>query len=244
MIEAIIVDDEINARENLRYLLDSFCKQITVVGEASNVDDAESLIKNLHPKVVFLDIEMPKKNGFKLLEICSDIDFQVVFVTAYDQYAIKAFRVSAIDYLLKPIEIELLQEAVKKIEHTLQYQSTDKRIQALKDNSNSIQKLAIPYKSDYAILNVDDVLCIEADRMYSKIYTLSNKQFLVAKKLRHYEELLKQNNFVRVHRSWIVQLYHIHSYSKKERSVLLKNNITIPVSKTFKDALEHLLELN
>jgi two-component system LytT family response regulator len=115
-ISAILVDDEINARENLRILLNNFCSNINVLGEARNVDEAVLAIRKYQPQIVFLDIEMPQKNGFQLLEEFDEINFHVIFVTAYDGYAIKAFQVTAVDYLLKPIDVSLLEKAIKKAE--------------------------------------------------------------------------------------------------------------------------------
>lgn len=237
-ITAILIDDEINARENLRYLLNLLCKQVTIVGEASNVDDAVALINQVKPKLVFLDIQMPEKSGFQLLDAFENLSFQVVFITAYDHYAIKAFRVSAIDYLLKPIDTELLQKAVKKVEKHLQYHSASNRITALQQNKKRIQKIAIPYKNDYVIINIENILCMEAERMYTIIHTLDEKQYIVAKKLRYYEDLLKENNFVRVHRSWLIHLHHIKVYSKKDRSIILGETKKVPVSKSFKASFE------
>lgn len=241
-IKAIVVDDEANARENLRFLLNEFCKDVEVVSETSNVDSAIKEIKKHAPQLVFLDIEMPQKNGFQLLEEFSTIDFQVIFVTAYDKYAIRAFEVAALDYLLKPVDIERLQEAVKKVKKAIEttgYNQT--KIDVLKANKKEIKKIAIPYKSDYAILDINDVLCIEADRMYSNLYTNDGKKYVIAKKLSHYENLLcKEKDFFRVHRSWIVNVNKIEVYSKKEKEVTLSTNYKVPVSKSYKEGFEEL----
>ncbi|WP_299109310.1 LytTR family DNA-binding domain-containing protein [uncultured Tenacibaculum sp.] len=239
-IKAIVVDDEANARENLRFLLNEFCKEVEVVSETSNVDEATKEIKKHKPELVFLDIEMPQKNGFQLLEEFSTIDFQVVFVTAYDKYAIRAFEVAALDYLLKPVDIERLQEAVKKVKKAIKVASFDQsKIEVLKANKKEIKKIAIPYKSDYAILDINDVLCIEADRMYSNLYTRDGKKYIIAKKLSHYENLLcKEKDFFRIHRSWIINLNRIEIYSKKEKEVTLDTNYKVPVSKSYKESFE------
>lgn len=240
-LKAIIVDDELNARENLRYLLGDFCKQITIEGEASNIDDAVKLIHKTQPKLVFLDIEMPQKNGFQLFDEFEEINFQVIFITAYDNYAIKAFQVAAIDYLLKPVDITLLQKAVTKAELQLVQKTSDARIQVLQENKKKFKKIAVPYKNDYAIIDINDVICIQADRMYSVIYTLNEKQFIASKKLNHYENLFKEEGFfVRVHRSWVVNTKHISVYSKREKQIELTNKKVIPVSKGYKQSFETL----
>lgn len=242
-ITAIIVDDELNARENLRYLLREFCENVNVISEASNVDEAVLAIKKHTPQLVFLDIEMPRKNGFQLLNEFSEIDFQIIFVTAYDMYAVKAFEVAALDYLLKPIAIERLQEAVKKAVNLISKPlETKEKLQVLKDNKKQLRKIAIPYKTDYVILNITDVLCIEADRMYCTLYTVKGAKYVIAKKLSYYEKLLcNEIDFIRLHRSWIVNLSKIETYSKRTKEVVLETQFKVPVSKANKEEFEKLL---
>ena len=239
-IEAIIVDDEISARDNLRYLTNTFCHNVEIIDEATNVDEAISAITKHKPQLVFLDIEMPQKNGFQLIEHFEKIDFYIIFVTAYDKYAIKAFKCSALDYLLKPIDILELKNAVKKVSATLKKDTLEERLNVLKSNQNGIKRIAIPYKSDYAIIDVKNINCIEADRMYSKINSNDGKTFITSKKLSHYEKVLSNSNFIRVHRSWVVNIDYIISYSKKDKNIVLKNGIIIPVSRSYKENLEEL----
>ncbi|PQJ72011.1 LytR/AlgR family response regulator transcription factor [Polaribacter butkevichii] len=238
-LNAIIIDDEVNARENLRYLITEFCKNISIISEAKNVDEGVLLIKEHQPQLVFLDIEMPQKNGFHLLEAFDEIDFQIIFVTAYDQYAIKAFQVAALDYLLKPIDIERLQNAVEKASNLIATGGVNNRFNLLKNNRQKVKKIAIPYKSDYVILDLKNIFCIEADRMYAILYTEKGKKYVAAKKLSYYENLLcEENEFLRIHRSWIINSNAIKMYSKKEKCIQLKNDIKIPVSKSYKEEFE------
>ena len=240
-IPAILVDDEINARENLRFLLQDFCKNVTILAEASNVCDALELIELHQPKLVFLDVEMPQKNGFQLFNELDEVNFQVIFVTAYNNYAIKAFQVAAIDYLLKPIEVSLLIKAVDKVALTIQNSIAKQRINLLETDQKEITKIAVPYKNDYSIIDVNSIFTIEADRMYSLIHLQKNKKFIVAKKLSYYENLLRDNTqFVRIHRSWIINTDKIVMYSKKEKLVILKDNIKVPLSKSYKDKFENI----
>ncbi|NJB82215.1 LytR/AlgR family response regulator transcription factor [Wenyingzhuangia aestuarii] len=237
-IKAIIVDDELSARENLLYLIENFCSEITVIATCCNVDEAVKSIERNKPDVVFLDIEMPQKNGFQLLKECTNINFKIVFITAYDQYAIKAFDVSALDYLLKPIDIDRLVETVAKIKHQQVITSFKDRIEAFTENKKKLSKISIPYKSDYVILNIEDILCIEADRMYSHIYTVDGKKYTASKKLNHYEELFFEiSNLKRVHRSWIANLSKVESYSLSLKKIYL-DTIEIPVSKTYKEEVD------
>lgn len=238
-LRAVLVDDEINARENLQYLLEAFCKEVTVVAEAATVETAVAQIQKHQPDVVFLDIEMPRQNGFQLLDAFESINFEVVFITAYDQHAVRAFQVAAVDYLLKPIDIDLLKKAVEKVKERRGLQKTNTGVELLKQQKKQVDKIAIPYKSDYVIVRVEDILCIEADRMYSIIHTIDNKRYVAAKKLNYYETLFADAEFfIRVHRSWGINTNHILSYSKKERKVALYCQKHIPVSKGYKEQFE------
>jgi len=241
-INAILIDDELSARENLTYLMTNFCSEIHIQDICSHVDQAVLAIKKQQPDVVFLDIEMPQKNGFQLLKEFEEINFQIVFITAYDQYAIKAFEVSALDYLLKPIDIDRLVEVVQKVKEQQLLKSFQPRLQVFSENTKKVTKISVPYKSDYAILDIDQIVCIKADRMYSHIFYAKGKQYTASKKLSYYEELLSENTmFLRVHRSWIINTALIESYSKSDKELLLKSNVNIPVSKTYKDSLEYKL---
>lgn len=240
-IKTIIVDDEINARENLRYLTQTFCKKIEIIYEASNVDSAIIAIEKYQPQLVFLDIEMPQKNGFQLINHFKKIKFYVIFVTAYDKYAIKAFKFSALDYLLKPIDIQELKDAVKKVTHHIEKDNLKQRLDLLKINKEKINKIAVPYKSDYVIIDVDTISCIKADRMYSTIHLTNKKKYTASKKLSFYEEMLtKQEDFIRVHRSWLINTKLIFIYSKKEKTIELTDGSIIPLSKSYKEVFENL----
>ena len=240
-INAIIVDDELSARENLTYLLNNFCEEVCVVDVCRNVDEALLSIKKHKPDVVFLDIEMPQKNGFQLLKEYETIDFKVVFVTAYDQYAVKAFDVSAIDYLLKPIDIDRLAEVIDKIKRQQVLSSFKDRILALSENRKKLTKISIPYKSDYVVLDIRSIICIKADRMYSHIYTTQGEKYMASKKLGYYEELFKDSpDFKRVHRSWVVNVSHVKMYSKSNRKLHVLDK-QISVSNLYKAEVEKLL---
>jgi len=240
-IRAIIVDDELSARENLSYLIKNFCPDLTVVSTSSNVDEAVKCIVKLKPDVVFLDIEMPHKDGFQLLTEFKEINFIVIFITAYDQYALKAFEVSALDYILKPIDIERLIEVVDRIKDKQTINSYKLRTLSFLDNHKKITKISIPYKSDYKIVSIEDIIYIEADRMYSHIYTTDHKRYTAAKKLSYYEDLfIGSKDIQRVHRSWIVNLTHVKSYTKCCNGLYILDKL-IPVSKTHKEKIEILL---
>lgn len=243
-LKAIIIDDEQSARDNLNYLIKKYCSKITVINEANQVDIAVEQIKNQQPDVVFLDIEMPKKNGFELFKHFDEVNFHVVFVTAYNHYAVKAFEVSAVDYLLKPIDIERLKEAEQK---ALKQTKLNQNFEILKENIQQpeIKNIAIPYKSDFAIIKVRDIMYIQASRAYSNILVFNTnnqteKTYTYAKKLVYFEENLPKGFFVRVHRSWVINLNYIKFYSKKESKITLENDQKVPLSNTYKQVFERL----
>lgn len=243
-IKAIIVDDEQSARDNLRYLVEKHCTTIEIVAEADKVESAVAKIKQFTPNLVFLDIEMPKENGFALTRYFDTLNFHIVFVTAYSDYAVKAFEVSAVDYLLKPVDIERLKKAESKV---LKRTTLNKNLNVLQENlqATELKNIAIPYKNDFTIIKIENIICIKASRVYSDITTFNRdksvlKTYTYAKKLAYFEESLPKDNFFRVHRSWIININFIKSYSKKESIIILENNLKIPVSKTYKEVFENL----
>lgn len=241
-LKALIVDDEQSARDNLAYLLNKYCSAISVIGEANKVLVAVEKIKKLQPDIIFLDIEMPQENGFEIFKYFNQPSFHVIFVTAYNHYAVTAFEVSAVDYLLKPVDIERLKEAEQKV---VKQKQLNQNFEILKHNiaTSEIKNIAIPYKNDFAIVNISHIICVKASRAYSDIIvfepkTNNEKVFTYAKKLAYFEENLPKNKFVRVHRSWVLNFDFIQSYSKKESVITLTNTQKIPVSKSYKNTLE------
>lgn len=241
-LKAIIIDDEENARDNLQHLIQRHCKAITVIAEAHKVDIAVEKIKQFQPDIVFLDIEMPQKNGFELFKNFEKLNFHVVFVTAYNHYAIKAFEVSAVDYLLKPIDVQRLKEAEEKLVKQTQL---NPNFQVLKNNLETPEPkhITIPYKTDSAVVKINDIVYIQANRAYSKILVFNtDKQietaYTYAKKLVYFEENLPKKLFIRVHRSWVINFNFITSYSRKSNLITLKNMQQIPVSKSYKEDFE------
>ncbi len=194
---------------------------------------------------------MPGKSGFSLLRAFETVDFHVVFVTAYDRYAVKAFEVSAVDYLLKPVDVDRLREAVQKVMKQQRQQAYNNRFEALEANTrnNRLKKLAIPYKNDYAVVNIDDIITIEAERMYSvvsvsEVSKKTVKHYTYSRELRYFEELFERfPHFLRVHRSWIVNTRYIVSYSKKDHHIILRNSMNIPVGRSYKPSFETLFDM-
>ena len=196
---AIIVDDEESARDVLENLLNRFCPSVKVINKYANLLDAVSGIKELQPDVVFLDIEMPNYSGHEILDFFDDISFEIVFATAYNHYAVKAFEVSAVDYLLKPIDIERLKEAVDKVQHKVKSKNISKQYEVLKESllSDRVKNLIVSDKGEQHIIAAEDIYAIKAQESYSCLYTEKGK-YLVSKNLKHFEGLLNENeNFFR-----------------------------------------------
>lgn len=232
-IKAILVDDEQKAINSLSILLEDFCKNVSIVGTARSVDMAVPLIESKKPDLVFLDIEMSKKSGFELFKETKQ-NFQTIFVTAYNEYAVKAFEVSAIDYLLKPIHIERLQNAVKKV--SKQLENKNLHIETLQKNlsEKTIKQIHIPYKNIYKILDTENIMAINAQNAYSEIYYQEKNtiiKFLYSKNLSYFESLFDEDTrFFRTHRSWMVNLNFVKSFSKINYTAQLTNDITAKIT--------------
>jgi two-component system LytT family response regulator len=232
-MKAIVVDDETKARENLIMLLEKINADIEILGEASNITDAKQLIERLDPDVVFLDIEMPGGAGFQLFDILENIAFQVVFITAYEAFAIKAFQVSAIDYLLKPIEINRLEQCLDRLSKTV---NQEQQLLALQESldSKSLQQLSIPTNNGYAVVEVSSILFFKAEEAYTKIFVQQKniiREYLYAKHLNYFETIFECGNlFFRTHKSWMVNLKCIHSFDKANSLVNILDFV-IPVSR-------------
>lgn len=224
MISALIVDDEENSRLTLKNMLMDYCKGVQVIGLAASVKEALILANRHKPQVVFLDIEMPVENGFKLLEYYDDVPFEVIFTTAYDQYAVKAFRFSAVDYLLKPIDLEELRSAVERVNKP---KAKDKKenFNALKYNiNNKLKKIALPTIDGYSFMDIDNIIYCIANNNYTMIYDLRGNKILVSKTLREYDDLLSNFNFFRVNRSHLINLSYIREYKKAKRPIIVMSN--------------------
>jgi two-component system LytT family response regulator len=233
------VEDERKSREFLSELLAHYCPQVEVVGDADSVEAAVSVIREQKPELIFLDIEMPQHNGFKLFEFIPDADFDVIFTTAFDQYAVKAFEYSAIDYLLKPIKISKLVQAVSKVSERLAKDTRRERLEALQDNLNKdFHKIVLPTQEGYQFLEVGDIIRCEADSNYTLFRLVNGEKVLVSKTLKHIEELLGSKEFFRIHQSHLINLRHMRKYIKgKSGQVEMGDDSVLDVSVRRKAAL-------
>ncbi len=242
MIKALIIDDEERARRVLRNMLQEYCPDVEIVAECKNVPRAVKQINELEPDVVFCDIEMPDHSGLELISFFKDVTFELIFATGYSEYAIQAFEMSAIDYLLKPIQIEKLEAAVEKVRQKMQQQSdTDQRLEILRNNISSgvISKVALPVYDGLAFVNVADIVCVEADGSYARIWLKDGEDMLISKKLKYFEALLQDRlEFFRVHRSGIININFLKKYSRNEGYVFLENDRSMRVSRERKAEFE------
>ncbi|MCD4732178.1 MAG: LytTR family DNA-binding domain-containing protein [Bacteroidales bacterium] len=246
MLRAVIVEDEKRSRETLSGLLKIYCKNLTVVGEAENVREGLEVIKQQNPDVVFLDIQMPDGSGFKLLEQIKQINFDVIFTTAYDQFAIKAIRFSALDYLLKPIFPNDLVNAVNKAEKNKQAQKSSSNIKVLLENINrppaESPKIILSTSEKINVVKVEEIIRCESDNYYTMFYFTDEKRLLVSKTLKEQEELLSEYNFIRPHKSHLINVKYIKSYLKTDGGVILmEDGSKIPVSRRKKEYIKEIL---
>ena len=225
MIKTVIIDDEPEGRNAVANILTRYCDGIEIIGEADTVASGIKLIQSVQPQLVFLDIQMPDGSGFKVLENCTDFTFHVVFVTAYHQYAIKAFQFSAIDYLLKPVNPEQLIHAVEKVKNfTPSLSQAPDRIATLLNNKNKLNKLALPTLNGYRFIKIDNIIRCEASSNYTIFYLNSGKSIMVTRTLKEYEQILDEKKFMRVHQSHLINLEYVSSYLKGEGGTAIMND--------------------
>ena len=245
-IKSIIVDDEKHGRENLAGILKQYCPEIELLGEANSVESAISLVQEFNPDLIFLDIEMPRANGFQLLEHFKDFRFEVIFVTAYGNYAIKAIRFSAADYILKPINFHDLKAAVEKVAERIQQKQENLRMKQLVYNLSQPQnpRIGLPTGDRIEFIEVGKIIRCQGEGNYSHIFFDGNKPLLVAKTLVEFEDLLGEYSFFRVHKTHLVNLKHVVAYLKTDGGTLqLSNGDTVAISRRRKEEVQKMLKV-
>lgn len=235
--KAIIIDDEANNRENLKYLLKQHCPKIDLLGEASSASEGINLIKNTKPDVIFLDIIMPEQSGFDLLKALYPFNFKVIFVTAHDSYALNAIKFSALDYILKPLDKEELVNAVKRLEATVKEQPKG-QVEILNQffsNDNKQKKIALKLIDEVRLVPLEQIIRCEADNNYT-LFTLKNgEKIMVSKNIGYYDKLLHPVNFMRTHQSHLINKEHISKFVKRDGGYLeMVNGDIIPISRSNK----------
>ncbi|MFO7614734.1 MAG: LytTR family DNA-binding domain-containing protein [Bacteroidales bacterium] len=244
MLRTLIIDDEPHIRETMQGLLKKFCPQVKVVGEAGSVAAGEREIRQKRPDLVLLDIKMGDGTGFDLLNRFENIDFKIIFVTAYEKYAIQAFGFSAVDYLLKPVNPEKLMEAVERATHTIQ-SNFNTQLNALRQNLQDTgqpgKKIILRTQENIYLLDVHEIVHCYSEGNYTVFETSGGEKIMVSRTLKEYDDLLSDSGFLRVHRSHLINLQHIRRLSKAEGgAVIMSNGAVVPVSTSGR---ERLLEL-
>ncbi|MEY3238492.1 MAG: hypothetical protein RI883_2593 [Bacteroidota bacterium] len=232
-LRAILVDDEEGARDVLQNLLLRFCPNVELIAKCENVLQAVKTIKKEQPDLVFLDIEMPNYAGYEIVNFFDEVNFEIIFVTAYDQYAIRAFEIAAIDYLLKPVDIERLQNAISKVEKQKNLLQQTERLSILKDSmeNKQLNNIVVSDKGQQHVIPLEKLIAIEAQESYCILHT-ADKQFIASKNLKHFETVLESiPRFFRVHKSWLINKDYLKNYSKSELTIQLSNGLTTKLSK-------------
>lgn len=237
MIRAVIIDDEKLARDVIANYLGEFCPDVEVVAQASSVKTALAAIQNTSPDLVFLDIEMPDGNGFDLLNMFEKIDFRIIFITAYSEYAIRAFRFSALDYLLKPVKIDEIIDAVARVRsaesRSMSTEIINSLLSNLKSSSARQSTLIIPNLKGFEVLKVNDIIMCQADGYCTNFLLAGNRKVVSSKNLKHFDGLLEDQNFMRVHHSYMVNLDHVSGYTR-QGEILLSDGLKAYLGDSYK----------
>lgn len=242
-LSALIVDDEASGRENLAYLLQTYCPEIDVLALAASGEAAQLMVEAYRPDVVFLDIKMPRMDGFAFLDSLADRSFSVVFVTAHDTYGIQAVKASAVDYLLKPLSIQELKEAVAKLLEVHRIKNSDPSLQLNYEESvnelvkslleqKAPQKLTLPHSHGFSLVDMTDIIRLEADDNYTWVYVREMNPIHMPRTMKYVESILKEDLFMRIHRSHIINLSYLKTFSKSEGGyVMMEDGSRVPISR-------------
>jgi two-component system, LytTR family, response regulator len=240
MIRTVLVDDEPNNLETLHQLLVKYCPQVEIIGTADSVTKAREVIVDKKPDLVFLDIEMPYGNAFELLNSMPAVDFEIIFVTAFGNYAIEAIKFSALDYLLKPVNIKELQAAVQKAAQRIQFKNISQKLDNLFFNLNtskpSLQKIALPTLEGLMFVNIKDLVWLEARGSYTCVYLSSQQRIMVSRTLKEFEDALPVDFFSRIHQSYVINHNYIRKYNRgRGGTIEMEDGTVIEVSMRKKD---------
>ena len=241
MIKTIIIDDEYISRSVLRKLLDMHCPDIEVIKECTNADEGKAAIEELQPQLVFLDISMPGKSGLDMLKEINEPEFDIIFVTAFHEYTIQAIRFSAIDYLLKPVDKNELTEAIGRVKEKIATKEFKEPVKTFLQNMQQSQlnqemQLCVPGIKGFQIIKLRDIIYCEADNTYTILHLSNNKHLIASRPLMDYELLLQDASFVRIHKSFLINIQHLKEYQKGEGGIaIMSNGKNLDVSRRKKD---------
>ncbi|WP_299433920.1 LytTR family DNA-binding domain-containing protein [uncultured Aquimarina sp.] len=237
-IQAVIVDDEKHSRETLKNLLNEFCTDVTITASAGSVEEAITAINITNPDIVFLDIELQSGTGFDILTQIKPINFEIIFITAFEQYAIKAVKYSSLDYLLKPIDLNELIDAVEKVKKKKDQKVYNKQLETLVHNLQQpkLHKICLSTADGFEFVSIENIIYCKANGSYTSFYLKNKRTVLVSKHLKEYENLLADQHFMRVHNSFLINLKEVEKYVKSDGGyILMSNNDTASISKSKKD---------
>ncbi len=245
-MRALIVDDEISNQENLQQLLKTYADDVEVVAVAGDVNEGIAAIQKYRPELVFLDIQLHGRSGFDLLRELNEINFAIIFVTAYDQYGIQAIKFAALDYLLKPIDIDELKTAIDKARNAIMQSKKNGRLEHLleylKDEKQASPRIALPMFGETRYVNVNEIIHCEADNTYTRFFLKDGEKVLVSKTLKEYADMLATHGFLRTHQTHLVNLEYVKSWIREDGgSLLLKDNTKIPISKINRTKVKDML---
>lgn len=242
-IKTLLVDDEPRGLSSLQKLLEFNCPELEIIGTGSSADEAKHKIEQLKPELVFLDIAMPEKNAFYLLNELSSIDFEIIFVTAYSDFMLQAFRFSAVDYLLKPVEDNLLTEAVKRAAKKIEEKTTGHSLETLLYNMRNKEggqklKMCIPSLKGFQVVKLSEIIYCEASSNYTNFHFTERPLICASKPIHEYETLLEDCGFLRIHKSFLINMEHVKEYQRGEGGyIILSNGDAVEVSRRKKDLL-------
>lgn len=226
-IKTIVVDDERHGRDNLNSLLTQHCPEIEIAGEAASVGAAKELIITVNPELIFLDILMPVHNGFDLLDLFPERKFGVIFVSASVEFGIQAVKAGVLDYVLKPIDITDLKNAVSKVRPHLELQSNQDA-----SANQKITKIALSHSNGFSIEEIENITRLQADDNYTRVFTVSGKQYLISRPLKDFERALPPGIFIRTHKSFMINIQHLKDFNNEDGGVaILKDGVKVPISK-------------
>lgn len=249
-ISAIIIDDEQNNIDNLEILLQQHCPQVSIIAKSLNAVDGAANIVQLHPDIVFLDIQMPGKNGFDLLQSLQSYQFELIFVTAYDKYGIQAVKFSALDYLLKPINTDELKNAVNKAIYRSNEKKQNKKLENLllvleNQQQRDLHRIVLTSAKETRFIKTAEIIHCESSNNYTTFFLVSGEKIMVSKPIFEYEEILSAYGFIRCHQSHLVNKIHIRSLVKEDGGyLLLADNKQVPISRLKKEFVKNELEKN
>ena len=247
-MKVLIIDDENKARSLLKTIISENCQEIQEIEEAPNLLDGIAILKSKNIDILFLDIEMPQHSGLELFDFLdvNQVNFEIIFTTAYSEYAVKAFEFSAIDYLLKPLRPNKVKDAIEKAQKSMQQNQLQLRLLELKNalSSDKFSKLALPVEEGVLFIKLDEIFVLEADGMYTTFNLTNNRKILISKPMKYFSDLLENKElFYKPHRSYLVNLKYLQKVIKKDGTYIeMENNMRIPVSKEKKEELNNLLQ--